>query len=227
MKMLSPVKLLFVEWTVIRLWLMTFCCIEINTMIAPPNTTWVPCRSNQHFHFSGQYFQSFPWTRFDHTVGIAPSDGTYTNGAVASIHNHADNYLLVGIGQIQAVLNGVEFRTRHNDFNIQNPSASSGKYGETEQVSYPEVPPEVSNQNSVDKQIDEMQEWFRAFKHQNKTHRNYTQYFKPILCCLSLIFWLNSCINEPFESDRHFIDARTWQQLHDKLRWFTNSGRKY
>eukprot|EP00484_Ammonia_sp_Unknown_P014928 CAMPEP_0197079140 /NCGR_PEP_ID=MMETSP1384-20130603/213471_1 /TAXON_ID=29189 /ORGANISM="Ammonia sp." /LENGTH=985 /DNA_ID=CAMNT_0042518013 /DNA_START=29 /DNA_END=2986 /DNA_ORIENTATION=+ len=157
----------------------------------------------------------------------AYSDGTYTNGAVASIHNHADNYLLVGIGEIQAVLNGVEFQTRHNDYNLQMPSTSSSKYGETEQVEYPEVPPEVSSKNTVEKQIEEMQEWFRAFKDQNKTHRNYTRYFKPILCYLEGTWVLDdNTLNEPFESDRHFIDARSWAQLHDKLRWFTNSGRK-
>eukprot|EP00486_Rosalina_sp_Unknown_P006766 CAMPEP_0201573750 /NCGR_PEP_ID=MMETSP0190_2-20130828/17775_1 /ASSEMBLY_ACC=CAM_ASM_000263 /TAXON_ID=37353 /ORGANISM="Rosalina sp." /LENGTH=408 /DNA_ID=CAMNT_0048001077 /DNA_START=1 /DNA_END=1223 /DNA_ORIENTATION=+ len=32
----------------------------------------------------------------------AYDDGTYTNGAVASIHDHSDNILIVGIGEIQA-----------------------------------------------------------------------------------------------------------------------------
>ena len=33
-------------------------------------------------------------------------------------------------------------------------------------------------------------------------------------------------MEEPFDSDRHQIDAKTWQQLHDKIRWMANSGRK-
>ena len=33
-------------------------------------------------------------------------------------------------------------------------------------------------------------------------------------------------LDEPFDSDRHFIDAKSWKQLHDKIRWMANSGRK-
>ena len=55
----------------------------------------------------------------------AYDDGTYTNGAVASIHDHSDNIIVVGIGEIQAVLNGVEFRTRHNDYNLNMPHRNS------------------------------------------------------------------------------------------------------
>ena len=114
----------------------------------------------------------------------AYDDGTYSNGAVASIHDHADNMIVVGIGEIQAVLNGVEFRTRHNDYNLNMPSTTSSDYGATEAIQTPDVPPAVLNAGSVTNQIEEMQEWFRAFKTQNKSHRDYTNYFKPILCYL-------------------------------------------
>ena len=33
-------------------------------------------------------------------------------------------------------------------------------------------------------------------------------------------------LEEPFDSDRHQIDAKSWKQLHDKIRWMSNSGRK-
>ena len=72
-----------------------------------------------------------------------------------------------------------------------------------------------------------MQEWFRAFKAQNKTHRNYTEYFKPILCYLEGTWVLDkNALIEPFVSERHFIDASNWKQLHDKIRWMYNGGRK-
>eukprot|EP01084_Bolivina_argentea_P097885 175954_1 len=72
-----------------------------------------------------------------------------------------------------------------------------------------------------------MIEYFRAFKYQNKSHRNYTNYFKPILCYLEGGWILsNDNLDEPFDSDRHELDASTWKQLHDKLRWMMNSGRK-
>ena len=119
----------------------------------------------------------------------AYDDGTYTNGGVASIHDHSDNILIVGIGEIQAVLNGVEFRTRHNDYNLAQPSKDSDVYGVTEQIAFPDVPPEVLAKPTVDEQIIEMQEWFRAFKDQNTSHRDYPQYFTPLLCYLEGIMF--------------------------------------
>ena len=81
--------------------------------------------------------------------------------------------------------------------------------------------------DDVEAQIEEMQEWFRAFKFQNKSHRNYTEYFKPILCYLEGT-WIDEddALSEPFESDRHHIDASSWASLHDKVRFMANSGRK-
>eukprot|EP01084_Bolivina_argentea_P086395 156158_1 len=157
----------------------------------------------------------------------AYDDGTFTNGAVASIHDHSDNIIVVGIGEIQAVLNGVEFVTRHNDYNLNMPSETESTYGKTQPIPYPNVPPQVTSAGNVNNQIKEMQEWFRAFKTQNKSHRNYTNYFKPILCYLEGTWIIDTdVLDEPFDSDRHSIDASTWKQLHDKIRWMLNSGRK-
>lgn len=154
-------------------------------------------------------------------------DGVYSNNAIASIHNHADHIRVVGIGEISAVLNGVEFTTRHNDYNLNQPSPNMTKYHKTIPVPRPPVPPEVTNKASIAEEITEMKEWFRAFKEQNKDHRNYTKYFKPILCYLEGT-WITdtASLDEPFDSDRHAIDAKTWKQLHDKIRWMMNSGRK-
>jgi len=155
-------------------------------------------------------------------------DGTYTNGQTASIHDHADNILVVGIGEIQGVLNGVEFRTRHNDYNLNMASRTSDEYNAVESIPLPEVPPEVlQHGKNVSAQVDEMIEWFRAFKTQNASHRNYALYFKPILCYLEGTWIMDDeLLDEPFDSDRHHIDAKSWQQLHDKIRWMSNSGRK-
>ena len=81
---------------------------------------------------------------------------------------------------------------------------------------------------NVTDQIEEMQEWFRAFKEQNKSHRNYTQYFKPVLCYLEGT-WIkgdNDTLEEPFESDRHWFHTDSWKQLQDRYRYMANSGRK-
>lgn len=62
---------------------------------------------------------------------------------VASIHDHSNYIGTVGMGELVAVLNGVEFRTRHNDYKMQMPSKTSMDYGKTEPVPYPKVPPAV------------------------------------------------------------------------------------
>eukprot|EP01084_Bolivina_argentea_P296758 511148_1 len=112
-------------------------------------------------------------------------DGTYSNGAMSAIHDHADFINVAGMGEVEAVLNGVEFQTRHNDYNLVMPSTTSDIYGETEPIPMPDIPPEVlAYGDDIDGQITELQEWFRAFKTQNKSHRYYPLYFKPILCYL-------------------------------------------
>ena len=71
------------------------------------------------------------------------------------------------------------------------PSTTSSDYGATEEIVFPDVPDEVTNAGSVEDQIAEMQEWFRAFKEQDSSERDYTKYFKPILCYLEgmNLFW--------------------------------------
>ena len=63
--------------------------------------------------------------------------------AVAAIHEHSNYKHTVGMGELVAVLNGVEFRTRHNDYKMRMPSRNSTVYGATEDVPYPDVPPQV------------------------------------------------------------------------------------
>ena len=82
------------------------------------------------------------------------------------------------------VLNGVEFRTRHNDYVLKMPSRSSREWHATEDVPFPEVPPSVKQQTSVAGQIQEMREYFKAFKLQDPSIRDYRPYFKPIISYL-------------------------------------------
>eukprot|EP00484_Ammonia_sp_Unknown_P002607 CAMPEP_0197052852 /NCGR_PEP_ID=MMETSP1384-20130603/27249_1 /TAXON_ID=29189 /ORGANISM="Ammonia sp." /LENGTH=751 /DNA_ID=CAMNT_0042485663 /DNA_START=34 /DNA_END=2289 /DNA_ORIENTATION=+ len=154
-------------------------------------------------------------------------DNTYTNGAAAAIHDHSNTIRIMGMGELQAVLNGVEFQTRHNDYELNMPSTTSDEYGAYDRVPFPDVPPEVLAAGDVSAQIQEMQEWFRAFKTQNRTHRDYTKYFKPVLCYLEGTWVLDDgALEDGFDSDRHQIDAATWRELHDKIRFMSNSGRK-
>jgi len=154
-------------------------------------------------------------------------DGTYSNGATSAIHDHADFINIAGMGELSAVLNGVEFQTRHNDYALEMPHTNSSEYGATERLPFPEVPQSVLDQPDINASIAEMQEYFRAFKMQNKSHRDYTNVIKPNLCYLEGA-WIDEdgVLDEPFDSDRHEIDASTWKELHDKIRYMVNSGRK-
>ncbi|PFX28133.1 hypothetical protein AWC38_SpisGene7133 [Stylophora pistillata] len=144
-----------------------------------------------------------------------------------AIHEHANNIRTVGLGEFVGVLNGVEFRTRHNDYRLFMASTTSTDYHATEEIPFPEVPPEVKNKATVDKQVVEMCEWFKAWKDQNYTVRDYRKYFKPVLCYLEGA-WSTATedIDEPFESDRHFIDATSWFDLQEKVRFTSYTGRK-
>ena len=57
------------------------------------------------------------------------------------------------MGEFIAVLNGVEFRTRHNDYRLFMPSTTSEAYHEKEEVAFPQVPPEVLQYTEVDDQV--------------------------------------------------------------------------
>eukprot|EP00490_Sorites_sp_Unknown_P022853 CAMPEP_0114656072 /NCGR_PEP_ID=MMETSP0191-20121206/11798_1 /TAXON_ID=126664 /ORGANISM="Sorites sp." /LENGTH=346 /DNA_ID=CAMNT_0001872561 /DNA_START=627 /DNA_END=1664 /DNA_ORIENTATION=- len=63
--------------------------------------------------------------RGTNTGDDAYHDGSYSNGAAASIYNHADTFGVVGMGEIEACLNGVCFQTRHNDYNLNMASTVS------------------------------------------------------------------------------------------------------
>lgn len=152
---------------------------------------------------------------------------SHTGHSSLGIHDHANNVRTVGMGEFIGVLNGVEFQTRHNDYRLFMPHRTSKEYNAVEPVPLPDVPPEVLNQTTVDKQIQEMREWFKAWRDQNHTVRDYRRYFKPVLCYLEG-GWTNSGskVDEPFASDRHFIDAASWQELHQKVRFTAYTGSK-
>jgi hypothetical protein len=145
----------------------------------------------------------------------------------ASLHNHADFHSVLGMAEFGAVLNGVEFWTRHNDYGLRTPSKTSNKYHATEQIKYPDVPPAVLAEPTIAKQIVEMRAWFKAWVDQDHSIRDYRPYFKPVLSYLEGA-WIKDHgeIREPFASDRHHIDAKTWSGLHDKSRFLLMTGRK-
>ena len=79
----------------------------------------------------------------------------HTGKTVASMHDHSDLVATSGMGEMIVVLNGVEFRTRHNDYKLKMPSNTSHDYHATEDITFPEVPPEVQPNMTIDEQVRE------------------------------------------------------------------------
>merc|ERR1719223_2391428 len=132
------------------------------------------------------------------------------------------------MGEFAAVVNGVPFRTRHNDYRLRKPSTTSTGYHATEQIPDPEVPPSVLEKGTVEEQIAEMREYFKAFNEQNVSHRDYRPYFPPVLCYLETAWEKleNDNFKEPFSSPRHHIAASSWTDLMEKQHFYSTSTGK-
>ncbi|XP_066929408.1 uncharacterized protein [Clytia hemisphaerica] len=153
---------------------------------------------------------------------------TQSGSSYCSIHDHSNNIRTVGMGEFIGVLNGVEFRTRHNDFRLNQPHSTKGDYHAIEPIKFPDVPPEVLQKPDIQSQIQEMREWFKAWRDSDHTVRDYRKYFKPVLCYLEGAWTTKQgdSIDEPFESDRHSIDADSWFDLQEKVRFTSYTGSK-
>ena len=135
---------------------------------------------------------------------------------------------VAAFGDINVVLNGVEFTTRRLDYEILQPSSNSTEYMETEPISFPDVPEAVSSQETEKLQALEMREWFKAFNEQNYTHRDYRPYFQPVLCYLEGT-WTKcqkgDAFYEPkFSGVAAATDAASWEQLYNNVRYIAASG---
>ncbi|XP_046577079.1 uncharacterized protein LOC124284987 [Haliotis rubra] len=160
--------------------------------------------------------------------GPRPYDSeSHTYKTAFAVHDHANYDRTVGMGEVNMVMNGVEFRTRHNDYKLRMPSRKSAAYRATEDIPFPSVPPQVTSKKTLPEQVAEMKAWFKAWQDQNHSVRDYRKYFKPVLCYMEGAWTQNTThIQEPFSSDRHAIDATSWEDLQEKVRFTTYSGSK-
>ncbi|KAF6036338.1 hypothetical protein EB796_005362 [Bugula neritina] len=167
-------------------------------------------------------------SRLTHSGTRSYHTTSFSDLKVAAIHDHSNYKTTIGMGEVIAVLNGVEFRTRHNDYKLVMPSTKSINYGATEPVPFPPVPPEVLAQPSVELQEEEMRLWFKAFQEQDPSVRDYRKYFKPVLCYMEGMWTeaTNNKLDEPFSSDRHKLDAENFFDLQEKARYTSATGRK-
>jgi len=148
---------------------------------------------------------------------------SFSGHSVAAIHDHSNLARTIGMGEMVAVLNGLEFRTRHNDYKLRMPGRNK-TYNLMEDIPFPPVPRSVLNKHTVEEQSQELREYFKAWRDLNATHRDYKPYFKPVLCYLEGAWTLDKTFSEPFASDRHAIEANSWFDLQEKIRFTSMTG---
>ena len=174
-------------------------------------------------------------TRSFHQGTDSYHEASYADGAPGSMHNHANFKYTLGMGECGAVLNGVQFQTRHNDFSLDEPDHTqtltqfiSEWPPASRPIDLPGVPPSVTGKGTVAEQVAEMKAYFKAFNTQDKTLRaDYDKYFKPNLCYLEGTWQeAQEGIAEPFASDRHHIAADDWKDLMQKVNFLANNGQK-
>lgn len=78
---------------------------------------------------------------------------THTARSVAAMHDHSDLIRTCGMGEFAAVLNGIDFRTRHNDYQLVMAVTNSTRYHATEDIPFPEVPPDVLQYLELNEQV--------------------------------------------------------------------------
>ena len=151
----------------------------------------------------------------------------HTSERVAGMHNHANFRHVLGLGEVVAVLNGVEFTTRHNDFHLVKPSTESNDFLATELITPPPVPQRVLELSSVNEQVTEMREWFKAWRDQDHSVRDYREHFKPVLCYLEgAWFYPEQIPVDMIHSDRHHISSQDFHHLQTMHKFTSDSGRK-
>ncbi|XP_059157585.1 uncharacterized protein LOC131941966 [Physella acuta] len=141
------------------------------------------------------------------------------------IHDHSHTIRTLGVGAGQYVLNGVQFRTRHENFKLQMPGKTKLN-GEVEDIPFPPVPHNVLEMPTVEQQIEELRLYFLAFSKSDTTIRDYTPYFKPVLCYLEGA-WVTKTENlkpQLMEGD-HGVDVETYYDLQERNRFNGHTGK--
>jgi len=172
-------------------------------------------------HVQAQQFNEEEKTRSDGNSGIKQirninSGGksyftnTYCGESFAAMYDSEYKNNL-GLGEFVAVLNGVEFRTRNEDYELLQPVKDDTTYHKTVAIEHPSVPKEVVEAGSVADQIAEMKQWFKAFKHQNETIRKYKQYFPAVLCYLEGAYEVDKS-NDNMNFEKNFYASYTGEK---------------
>ena len=146
-----------------------------------------------------------------------------------NMHDHPEFNGTCGLGELPLCVNGVCFGTRHNDYKMRRKHTTLKGLDNLEDIDCPDVPPSVLDKDTVDEQVEEMREYFRAFLEQNTTRRpDFEQYFPPYLCYAE-VYWMNvnrSTISEGSTSERHKFSAPSFELMEEQAEFFLRTGHK-
>ena len=147
---------------------------------------------------------------------------------MSAIHDHSEFYNTCGMGEISVSLNGIHFKTRHNDYLMARRADEGCGYDDTVPIPFPDVPPSVLQKATTEEQIEEMKKYFEAFAKQDDSIRNYKPYFKPHLCYMQGAWTVSDpdTIQEAYTSYRHHYDAKSWEALYQGTRFDSYTGTK-
>ena len=142
-----------------------------------------------------------------------------------NMHDHCDRRGLVGFPEVDVVMNGIEFKTRHENYRLIRPKRR-GTNVQYQDMIYPQVPPEVLAKGSVEGQVKEMKEWFKAWKNEDDDTRNYKKYFRPVLCYLEAA-WMKPTDNIADSIyNGEDVGAADWDELFDMAHFMSYGNYK-
>ena len=153
---------------------------------------------------------------------------THSGRNVMTIHDHSNYRSTVGLAELNMVMNGVEFKTRHNDYGLYQPATNDTTYDAVNDIEFPSVPKAITDLPDLGDQMEEMRKWFKAWKDEDHSERDYRDYFKAVLVYMEGAWTItDDTIDEPFTSARHSLDAASWSDLHQKQYFTTQAGSKH
>jgi hypothetical protein len=116
-----------------------------------------------------------------------------------------------GIAELAAAINGQYVRTRHLDYRLFAPAA--GDYLAMSEIPAPAVPASVSAQPTVDAEISEMREYYRAYAARDIARRDYREHFRWTLTALEVWPELITDTRQFAETTNGFRHAETQVEM--------------
>lgn len=163
-------------------------------------------------------------------------------------HDHSNDEATVGLGEFSAILNGIPFKTRHNDYRLfmrTDPVAPNRPgvrmWNQRAKIPFPPVPQQVKDfdQKNLTHAIEIMRKYFRAWMSNgdpaalnsypyDANVSDYPQYFKANLVVLEGYFTPKISGIDPADkfSNRHNIEAKSYEDLRDKISFASLAGTK-